>query len=111
MSYGFMSHVTAIVKLLAFLTVVYQTTKLCKDITYSTHLLSRQLAQWHVGSWIQHLRVLYAEGETEFNLIAHFFLCYVLKKKQWCCKSSRQGGRQDVFLLREQLSETAVRLL
>ena len=48
MSYGFMSHVTAIVKLLAHLTAVCQTTKLCK----STDLLSRQLAQWQVDSCI-----------------------------------------------------------
>ena len=33
MSYEFMSHLTAIVKLLAYLTVVYQTTNLCKHIT------------------------------------------------------------------------------
>ena len=32
MSYGFMSHVTVIVKLLAYLTVVYQITKLRKEI-------------------------------------------------------------------------------
>jgi len=39
-----MSHVTAIVKLLAYLNVVYQATELCKEITWSTDLLSRQLA-------------------------------------------------------------------
>ena len=38
-------------------------------------MLPRQLAQWHLGSWIQNLRVLYADGETEFNLIVYFFLC------------------------------------